>query len=531
MSEAVGQFDVLQGFHSRPETKWHITVKSADWSERISFRFAQVGNYKRAVKRIDDGHRLCNDLMNCLQERAKIEKAYSQQLTEWSKRWRQLIEKGPQYGSVERAWLAVMTEADKVSELHQEVKNGLLNEDVEKVKNWQKDAYHKQMMGGFKEAKEAEEGFKKAQKPWAKKLKEMETAKKTYHMACKEEKLASSREANSKAEASVTPDQQKKLHEKTEKCKQDVQKAKEKYEKSLEELGKCQPTYMESMDQVFDQCQQHEVKRLTFLKEVLLDIKRHLNLTENQSYATVYRELERTVLAVNTQDDLKWFSNNHGPGMHMNWPQFEVPTPFTPYLSSVLTPTGPPQSSPSLVDTGHCPQDTVTTGRCPQLRCPQDAAHRTLPTGCCPQDAAGCIGLEYNPDATNAVAKREKKKPDGVAPATPSTEHGGQPGDRGSVSSYEKNQAYSAEWSDDEQPTGYSGNETNGGANSFEDDSKGGVRVRALYDYEGQEQDELSFKAGDELTKIEEEDDQGWCRGRLDSGRSGLYPANYVEEI
>lgn len=80
---------------------------------------------------------------------------------------------GPQYGSVERAWLAVMTEAEKVSELHQDVKNNLLNDDVEKVKNWQKEAYHKQMIGGFKEAKEAEEGFKKAQKPWAKKLKEV----------------------------------------------------------------------------------------------------------------------------------------------------------------------------------------------------------------------------------------------------------------------------------------------------------------------------------------------------------------------
>jgi hypothetical protein len=66
-----------------------------------------------------------------------------------------------------------MTEAEKVSELHQEVKNGLLNEDLEKVKNWQKEAYHKQMIGGFKEAKEADEGFKKAQKPWAKKLKEV----------------------------------------------------------------------------------------------------------------------------------------------------------------------------------------------------------------------------------------------------------------------------------------------------------------------------------------------------------------------
>ncbi|XP_014001861.1 protein kinase C and casein kinase substrate in neurons protein 1 isoform X1 [Salmo salar] len=451
--------------------------------------FWEVGNYKRAVKRIDDGHRLCNDLMGCLQERAKIEKAYGDQLTAWSKRWRQLIEKGPQYGTVERAWLGVMTEAEKVSELHQEVKNGLLNEDLEKVKNWQKEAYHKQMIGGFKEAKEADEGFKKAQKPWAKKLKEMETAKKTYHMACKEEKLAATREADGKTQASVTTDQQKKLHEKTDKCKHDVQKAKEKYEKSLSELSAVTPPYQESMEQVFDQCQQHEVKRLTFLKEILLDIKRHLNLTENQSYSTVYRELERTILGANTQEDLQWFSNHHGPGMHMNWPMFE----------------------------------------------------------------------EYNPDATAAVVKREKVQKPAGAPPTPSTDHVAPPGDRGSisadhvappgdrgsVSSYEKNQAYSTEWSDDDAPAAYSGGETNGGGNgnSFEEDSgsagKGGagtgtasgVRVRALYDYDGQEQDELTFKAGDELTKTEDEDDQGWCRGRLDTGREGLYPANYVEEI
>ncbi|XP_073708103.1 protein kinase C and casein kinase substrate in neurons protein 1 [Garra rufa] len=435
-------------------------------SDETTDSFWEVGNYKRTVKRIEDGHRLCNDMMSCIQERAKIEKAYAQQLTDWSKRWRQLVERGPQYGTLERAWVALMTEAEKVSDLHQEVKNNLVNEDLEKVKNWQKEAYHKQMMGGFKETKEAEEGFRKAQKPWAKKLKELETAKKTYHMVCKEEKIASTREANSKGEASVTTDQQKKLQEKLDKCKNDVQKAKEKYEKNLDELSKCTPQYMENMDVVFEQCQQFEEKRLNFLREVLLDVKRHLNLTESQSYAAIYRELERNIASASAQEDLKWFSNVHGPGMHMNWPQFE----------------------------------------------------------------------EFNPELGHSINKKEKVKRNhdgvmltqithGIDPGTPQTSS------RGSVSSYEKNQQYSAEWSDDEQPpAAQTASETNGGGNPFEEESKG-VRVRALYDYDGQEQDELTFKAGEELTKLEDEDEQGWCKGRLDSGQQGLYPANYVEPV
>lgn len=83
------------------------------------------------------------------------------------------LSSGPQYGTLERAWSALCTEAEKVSELHMEVKAALMGEDYEKLKNWQRDAYHKQMIGGFKETKEADDGFRKAQKPWAKKLKEV----------------------------------------------------------------------------------------------------------------------------------------------------------------------------------------------------------------------------------------------------------------------------------------------------------------------------------------------------------------------
>ncbi|XP_071470720.1 SH3 domain-containing protein 19 isoform X3 [Marmota flaviventris] len=53
-----------------------------------------------------------------------------------------------------------------------------------------------------------------------------------------------------------------------------------------------------------------------------------------------------------------------------------------------------------------------------------------------------------------------------------------------------------------------------------------GRKAKALYDFQGENEDELSFKAGDIITELESVDDD-WMSGEL-MGKSGIFPKNYV---
>ncbi|KAM3877501.1 protein kinase C and casein kinase substrate in neurons protein 3 [Diretmus argenteus] len=425
--------------------------------------FWEPGNYKRTVKRIDDGHRLCNELLSCFQERAKIERSYAAQLSDWAKKWRGAVEKGPQYGTLEKAWHAFMQAAERLSELHLELRERLAGEDSEKVRNWQKEAYHKQMIGGFRETKEADDGFRKAQKPWVRKLKEVESSKKSYHLTKKEERTAITRETHAKADPSKSLEEVQKYTTRVERCSQEAEKAKDRYEKALEDLNRCNPRYMEDMEQVFDLTQEAERKRLRFFKDVLLDIHTHLDLSSRDGFKSLYRDLGQTINATNDTEDLRWWRNTHGPGMSMNWPQFEEWSPETSH-------------SISRKDKGGHTEDNVVT-------------------------------------LTNIVSSGGED-----VPPSPTTQDPGRVKD------------YSSDWSDEESSKKVLA--VNGvGGEVEEDEQVEGVRVRALYDYSGQEGDELSFKAGEELLKLGEEDEQGWCKGQLASGQVGLYPANYVQPV
>ncbi|KAK3514586.1 hypothetical protein QTP70_021644, partial [Hemibagrus guttatus] len=56
------------------------------------------------------------------------------------------------------------------------------------------------------------------------------------------------------------------------------------------------------------------------------------------------------------------------------------------------------------------------------------------------------------------------------------------------------------------------------------------LRVRALYDYQAEDDTEISFEPGDIIMDVETVD-KAWWRGFSKDGRQGLFPSNYVETI
>lgn len=138
----------------------NMSHHSDDVPMPTSDSFWEPGNYKKTTKRTEDGSKLCNDLVLLIKERADIEQAYAKNLRQWSKKWYDIIEKGPEYGTTASAWKGVLIEADKRCDLHNKIRESILQKVVPDIKQWQKDNFHKTMIQ-LKEKKEFDDAFKK----------------------------------------------------------------------------------------------------------------------------------------------------------------------------------------------------------------------------------------------------------------------------------------------------------------------------------------------------------------------------------
>ncbi|KAK9693176.1 Variant SH3 domain [Popillia japonica] len=465
--------------------------------------FWEPGNYKRTTKRIEDGYKLCNDLMTLINERAEIEKNYAKSLKAWSKKWNDIIEKGPEYGTTEAAWKGILGEADRRYDVHTRIRDNLTNDVITKIKVWQKESFHKSMMH-IKERKDMEDSFKKAQKPWVKFLQKVDKAKSDYHTACKTEKSATNQERNATGDSSVSQDQVKKMADRVHKSKEEVQKNRDKYNQALQEINSYNPKYMEDMTVVFDKCQELEAERLQFIKDTLFHIHKHLNISQDPTLPQIYEELYHTINNADHEKDLKWWSNNHGVNMAMNWPQFEE---YTEEFRDIAKGKSKDSGTAGIMLINQRPVgDDLHVGiMLINQRPVGDDLHefQTNNKQSVKTKSTSKLNTEKNDVTTKTVEKVESPTNRASTITNGSTA-------KGDVNPFEEE-----EWEEND---------------ALVDNGEPGVPVKALYDYEGAENDELSFKQGDVFEKLEDEDEQGWCKGRKD-GRVGLYPANYVEVV
>ncbi|XP_053349901.1 protein kinase C and casein kinase substrate in neurons protein 3-like [Clarias gariepinus] len=366
--------------------------------------FWMPGNYAATVHRTKDSYQVCDVIVDCFKDRARVEKLYAQQLTEWSNKWKKISDSRPMYGSLLRAWQCFFSSTERLSALHTSISQSLVLEDGQHIRSWQKEAFQKKLFGGFRESYNLKREFAHAQRPWLKKLKKLQKAQRAYNKSCQKEQNVLNKESRAKNKINQNEQTLVKIQQAKKTAGQDRDQAREHYVKVLDDLIGYTPRYMEDMESVFDQSQEQERKRISFLKNTLLSIHTHLDITNNQSVKAVYSDLLHTLTSINEQDDLHWWKNNHGPGMSTNWPTMQ-------------------------------------------------------------EWAPPCKKQKY-------IRKPRPQIEEGVM--------------------------------------------------------IGGVHVRALYTYTGENEDELSFKAGEEFLKVEDEDDQGWCRGVKEGGVEGYYPANYV---
>lgn len=458
--------------------------------------FLETGQYTRCVKRIEYGNQSITELANFIRDRANLEEAYAQSLRKWADKYANIISKGMEYHTTREHWMNSLEESRQVADLHSTISSNLMLQTHKKTKEYQKNHYHKTMVGAMKEVQKCEKDFTKASKPWTKQYNINHKSKQAYYDACKArktaEKLIKETElAIESAQKASTPvdSLETKVAKQTQILKKkeaDVDKLRETYKQSITDCTNAKPTYIDDMTTVYEKTNIDELRRLKFVKEVLVDAHKIVNLSDSDHFHKLYTTQMETLNKINNEGDIDWWNNAKGMGIEMHWPVFEEYDPEAA-LQSVT-------HKQSQRSGKHIAGSTTVSS------------------------------LSYRQSSNDWKDEFEEDK---IRETTPNNE------DNHYLSDKQNNLSID------------SGDNNNNKAESVKSIKSAkahiphtvertiseDVMVEAVFDYTAQDSDEISLAAGTQFVRLEPVDDQGWCKGRLDNGKTGLFPADYVREV
>jgi len=97
---------------SAPGEETHEAEKAAPISSYVNDHgevdsFWDIGKFKVALKRCDNGQKLGSDLMDLISERAKLEDNYGKAIKSWSQKWTEQLNSNAEYETTKDAWVII----------------------------------------------------------------------------------------------------------------------------------------------------------------------------------------------------------------------------------------------------------------------------------------------------------------------------------------------------------------------------------------------------------------------------------------
>jgi len=265
------------------------------------------------------------------------------------------------------------------------------------------------------------------------------------------------------------------------------------------------------MNNVYKKCDVFEKERLDFFVQKFVKMHAMLNIYEKMNVGEIYAEFLATARQTNPDRDLVSWSKDCGAGMSMNWPVFEE---YSEELKTIAR-----GSKAKSIKDG---VNVDNNGGVLMTSIKHKGDEADFDT-----NRASVISSSANENLQRPTEPKQHQQPQ----THNSTNYHQQQSTTNSLGKESANPFGDYNDDDDNLET----NRSNENNNDSDDDSSNppnylNVKVKALYDYQSAEDDELSFKAGEEFTKLMNEDERGWCLGKIGS-KIGLYPATYAESI